>query len=497
MLARVPTRLFSLDPLIQEAKRRARQRRVLIAVGVALVAGAAAGAVLAARSPGGPGSGSGGGPGSGSGGALGSGSSGGPGSGTGGLASIQASFRGDPTQAPVTAASIAAAHRDGARMLRLFVPPPGARRIAYEPAFYQPQAKQILGRNTWGLGPALSDKFARFAYWRVPASVAAVASFERAHRPAGSPNSRWLWREHQDEDSPTWNLRHHLRPDPEARHQSLDAGLDPPAAQSPDGDPCGREQRSLEPKELPRSAAGSASLSHRHPPGPSRGAKVHRGRGHRRQSTHRPSSRAWPADGVLENHPLPAVQHVSAIAPPAGWPADLARLERVSKVEAVTCTWQIPANAAGQQLRLAQPRRRDRCGRLHRQHPDAPRRGDLHVAPLDRATVDPPRNSPPAMTNRRCQKAVLARSADGRGEAPRSAAAAPHLGGTGADRGRSGRRIVCVSLVGWPWRRQQHRRWSSLGERGLGRGEGAGVVPCGRSCSLCGTIAGSRSATSR
>ena len=38
-----------------------------------------------------------------------------------------------------------------------------------------------------------------------------------------------------------------------------------------------------------------------------------------------------------------------------GWPAALSRAEKISKVEAVTCTWQIPANAAGQQLRLGRP----------------------------------------------------------------------------------------------------------------------------------------------
>src|SRR4051812_10321919 len=50
---------FSLDPLIAEAKRRARQRRVLIALVVLLRAGLAAGLTLALRAPGGGGSGGG------------------------------------------------------------------------------------------------------------------------------------------------------------------------------------------------------------------------------------------------------------------------------------------------------------------------------------------------------------------------------------------------------------------------------------------------------
>jgi hypothetical protein len=49
----------SLAPLIAEAKRRARQRRVLIALAVLLLAGLAAGLTLALRPPGGGGSGGG------------------------------------------------------------------------------------------------------------------------------------------------------------------------------------------------------------------------------------------------------------------------------------------------------------------------------------------------------------------------------------------------------------------------------------------------------
>jgi hypothetical protein len=51
MTVRVPRLPFSLDPLIAEAKRRARQRRALVAVAVLLVAGGAA-AFVASSSPG-------------------------------------------------------------------------------------------------------------------------------------------------------------------------------------------------------------------------------------------------------------------------------------------------------------------------------------------------------------------------------------------------------------------------------------------------------------
>ena len=336
---------FSLDPLMAEAKRRARQRRVLIAVGMALVVGASVGAILATGSPGGSGSGGGG---QGSGGGLGSGS-GGPGSGSDSLASVQASFRGDPTQPPVTAASIAAAHRDGVRMLRLFVPPPGARRVTYEPAFYRPQAERVLGRNVWGLGPALSDKFARFAYWRVPASVAAVASFERAHRPGGSGDSYYgstktKTPRHGASDitfAPVQNLvinRHMqiwiLRL---ASHQTAIRVAVSNTPWSP---------RSF------RAALKNLQIV----PIRARGAPV-AGESFTGVEFIDVNPRIAPlkrvvCGGTLGGRRLAADQRAFATTPPPGFAAGLAHAEAITKVEAVTCTWQIPANAAGERLRL-------------------------------------------------------------------------------------------------------------------------------------------------
>lgn len=54
MTAHIPRLPFALDPLMAEAKRRARQRRFLIVVGVLALVGGAAGAVVLFRSPGGP-----------------------------------------------------------------------------------------------------------------------------------------------------------------------------------------------------------------------------------------------------------------------------------------------------------------------------------------------------------------------------------------------------------------------------------------------------------
>ena len=56
MTVRVLLPPFTLDPLIAEAKRRMRRRRTVAAAIFALVAAGIAGAILAARSPGGMGS---------------------------------------------------------------------------------------------------------------------------------------------------------------------------------------------------------------------------------------------------------------------------------------------------------------------------------------------------------------------------------------------------------------------------------------------------------
>ena len=54
MTLHVPRLPFALDPLIAEAKRRARQRRGVLAITAVLIVAAAVGAALALRSPQGP-----------------------------------------------------------------------------------------------------------------------------------------------------------------------------------------------------------------------------------------------------------------------------------------------------------------------------------------------------------------------------------------------------------------------------------------------------------
>jgi hypothetical protein len=268
------------------------------------------------------------------------------------LASVQASFSGDPTHAPVTAASIAAAHRDGVRMLRLFVPPPGARRVTYEPDFYRPLAERVLGRNVWGLGPALSDKFARFAYWRVPASVAAVARFERAHRPAGAALTGGSYYASTETKTPrhgasnitfspiqslvnnrhmqVWLLRL-------ASHQTAIRVAVSNTPWSPRSFRAAFRNQQIVPiatREVP--VAGKSFTGVEFIDVNPRIAPLKR----------------VVCGGTLGGRRLAAEQRAFVTTPPPGWAAGLARAEGITKVEAVTCTWQIPADAAGERLRL-------------------------------------------------------------------------------------------------------------------------------------------------
>lgn len=155
MTVQVPRLPFSLDPLIAEARRRVRQRRVLIALAVVVVALAVGGAVFATRSaaslvagppaPGCPAH-------------LGAG------------ASYLASTR----------TGTAAAQRDEQRLLCLVVLPQGAQLVTSEPALMA-----RLGQRIFSF-PKPFASFARHRFWRVHSSVTALVNFEKAHPPAGS-----------------------------------------------------------------------------------------------------------------------------------------------------------------------------------------------------------------------------------------------------------------------------------------------------------------------
>jgi hypothetical protein len=155
VLADVPSLPFSLTRLIAEAKRRARQRRLLLVIALAAVlAGAVVAAELATRSPGAPVSRS-------------------SAPGCAGKAGAAA------TPAASTGTRYALVRRDEVRMLCLILPPPGAQLLTSEPALMA-----RLGQRIFNF-PKPFAHFARHRFWRVHSPVATVVSFEKAHPPAG------------------------------------------------------------------------------------------------------------------------------------------------------------------------------------------------------------------------------------------------------------------------------------------------------------------------
>jgi hypothetical protein len=154
MTVQVPRLPFSLYPLIAEARRRARQRRFLIAL-VAVVALAGGGAVFATRSaaslvvgPPAPG--------------------------------CPAHIGAGASYLASTRAATAAAQRDEERLLCLVVLPQGAQLVTREPALMARLGQRIF------TFPKPFAPFARHRFWRVHSSVTALVNFEKAHPPAGS-----------------------------------------------------------------------------------------------------------------------------------------------------------------------------------------------------------------------------------------------------------------------------------------------------------------------
>lgn len=321
MTVRVPRLPFWVDPLMAEAKRRARQRRVLVAIGVLLLAALAGGLTHALRSPGGPNNGSGG-------------------------AGFNSASLSATTRPPVTAAMLTAVHRDEVTMLRLFALPPGAQRLAHEPVLFKRQGVEIFG-----VIPLRSDAFTRFGYWRVRSSVAAVMNFVKAHPPLGAqPINGYGWNSSPKVPA-NRNLLVMFRP----IHRLVSD----------------RVMRVY----IVRQAGGWTAIravATNHPWHPYR---FPHGTDHQEifflPARHQPiaghsftgvtvvdeNPRVDPLVGVscggmLGNQPLPGRQHVFSTAPPPGQPGALARFEKVTKVEEVTCTWQIPAGSAGERLRL-------------------------------------------------------------------------------------------------------------------------------------------------
>jgi hypothetical protein len=321
MTVRVPRLPFSVDPLIAEAKRRARRRRVLALLGLVLLAALLVGLTLALRPPGGPNGGN------------------------GGAGSNNASFSA-ATRPPVTAVMLTAVHRDEARMLRLFALPPGAQRLAREPVLFKRRGVEIFG-----VIPLRSDAFTQFGYWRVRSSVGAVMSFVKAHPPLGTqPINGYGW--NSSPKVPTnRNLLIMFRP---IHRLVSDRVMRVYIVRQTHGWTAIRAVATNHPWHPYRFPHGTDHqeiffLAAHHQP--------IAGQTFTGVTVIDENPRVDPlvgvsCGGVLGHQPLPGRQHVFSTAPPPGKAGALARFEKVTEVEEVTCTWQIPAGSAGERLRL-------------------------------------------------------------------------------------------------------------------------------------------------
>lgn len=316
MTVRVPRLPFAVDPLMAEAKRRARQRRVRVAIAVLLLAALGGGLTLALRSPGGPNHGR--------------------GFSSGSLSAA--------TRPPVTAAMLTAVHRDEGRMLRLFALPPGARRLAHQPALFKRRGVEIFG-----IIPLRSYAFTRFGYWRVRSSVAAVMSFVKAHPPLGAQPINGYGLNSSPKVPANRNLFIMFRP---IHGLVSDRVMRVYIVSQPGGWTAIRAIATNHPWHPYRFPHGTDHQEIFFLPA---GEQPIAGRAFTGMTVIDENPRADPlvgvsCGGVLGDQPLPGRQHVFSTAPPPGRAGALARSERVTKVEEVTCTWQIPAGSAGKRL---------------------------------------------------------------------------------------------------------------------------------------------------
>jgi hypothetical protein len=170
VLADVPRMPFSLTRLIAEAKQRARQRRLLLAIAVAVVlAVTVVAAEVVTRSP-----------------AAAVSRSSAPGcAGKAGAAA---------TPAASADTRFALVRRDEVRMLCLVLPPPGAQLLTREPAPMAEEAQRFFGF------PKPFAPFARHRVWRVRRSRRWSALKRLTHRPGwladaaqrGQPTAEWV-----------------------------------------------------------------------------------------------------------------------------------------------------------------------------------------------------------------------------------------------------------------------------------------------------------------
>jgi len=322
MTVRVSGLLFSVDPLMAEAKRRARQRRVLVAVAVLLLAALAGGLTFALRATGGPNNGSGG-------------------------AGFNSASSSSATRPPVTAAMLTAVHLDEVRMLRLLALPPGAQRLAHEPTLFKRRGVEIFGEI-----PLRSTTFTRFGYWRVRSSVAAVTSFVKAQPPLeAQPINGYGW--NSSPKVPTnRNLLITFRP---IHRLVSDRIMRVYIVRQPHGWTAIRAVATNHPWHPYRFPHGIDTrpqtffLAAHHQP---IAGQTFTGVTVIDENPKISPLVGVSCGGVLGHQPLPGRQHVFSTAPPPGGAGALARFERVTTVEEVTCIWQIPVASAGERLRV-------------------------------------------------------------------------------------------------------------------------------------------------
>jgi hypothetical protein len=322
MTVRVPRLPFSVDPLMAEAKRRARQRRALIAGAVLLLAAVAGGLTLALRSPGGPNhSGGGGGP--------------------------NGASLGTATRPLVTRQMLAAVHRDEGRMLRLFALPPGAQRLAHEPVLFRRRGVEIFGEI-----PLRSHAFTRFGYWRVRSSVAAVLSFVKAHPPLGAQPIDGYGLNSSPKVPANRNVLIMFRP---IHRLVSDRVMRVYIVKQPHGWTAVRAVATNHPWHAYRFPHGIDTRPQAFFVAASRRPVA--GHTFTGVTVVGENPKLTPlvgvsCGGVLGHRPLPGTQHVFSAAPPPGQAGALARAEKVTQVEEVTCSWQIPPGSAGERLRV-------------------------------------------------------------------------------------------------------------------------------------------------
>lgn len=229
-------------------------------------------------------------------------------------------------------------------MLRRFALPPGAQRLAHAPVLFQRRGVEIFG-----VIPLRSERFTRFGYWRVRSSVAAVMNFVKAHPPLGAQPINGYGLNSSPKVPANRNLLIVFRP---IHRLVSDRVMRVYIVRQSGGWTAIRAIATNHPWHPYRFPHGTDIQEIFFLPAQHQPIAGHSFTG---ITVIDENPKADPLVGVscggmLGNQPLPGRQHVFSTAPPPGQPGAVARAEKVTKVEEVACTWQIPAGAAGKRL---------------------------------------------------------------------------------------------------------------------------------------------------